>query len=241
MRSTSVLPVIQLLSGLRAHVRDADFSLMWIGCRGRDNHRWSPPRRSVRAPLRIRLLPRMDGRNADIKIRMRPCRTPGSRWDMPIPALCRAHVRLNDVLLGLRPSLPSLRGSLRFFVRPVHRYFGTVRLLLHVHVRRWVYGLHGPVLVVGRPRRTEDLPVLVHVVSQRARVLRLRRTEQPLSLTRLPVLPSSISEGSRHPDPSAFRSSIARPTGTSGLRFTRHLAVARARLEARMELLSPFL
>src|SRR6516165_1538508 len=67
------------------------------------------------------------------------------------------------------------------------------------------------------------------------------RTEQPLSLTRLPVLPSSISEGSRHPDPSAFRSSIARPTGTSGLRFTRHLAVARARLEARMELLSPFL
>ena len=29
------------------------------------------------------------------------------------------------------------------------------------------------------------------------------------------VLPSSISERSRHPDPSAFRSSIARPTDTS--------------------------
>src|SRR5205807_3605279 len=54
------------------------------------------------------------------------------------------------------------------------------------------------------------------------------------------VLPSSISEGSRHPDPSAFRSSIARPTGTSGLRFTRHLTVPPARLEARMESLFSF-
>src|SRR2546427_11785961 len=54
------------------------------------------------------------------------------------------------------------------------------------------------------------------------------------------VLPSSISEGSRHPDPSAFRSSIARPTGPSGLRFTRHLTVPPARLEARMESLFSF-
>ena len=54
------------------------------------------------------------------------------------------------------------------------------------------------------------------------------------------VLPSSISERSRHPDPSAFRSSIAPPTGTSGLRFTRHLTVPPARLEARMESLFSF-
>src|SRR5690348_6142992 len=54
------------------------------------------------------------------------------------------------------------------------------------------------------------------------------------------VLPSSISERSRHPDPSAFRSSIARPTGASGLRFTRHLAMSPARLEARMESLFSF-
>src|SRR5438552_7255843 len=46
-----------------------------------------------------------------------------------LPALCRTHVRLNDVLLSLCPSLPSLRGSLRFSVRLVHRYYGTVRLL----------------------------------------------------------------------------------------------------------------
>jgi hypothetical protein len=93
-------------------------------------------------------------------------------------------------------------------------HYGTVRLLLHVHVRRSVYGLRGPVLIC-RPRRTGDLPVLVHVVSQRARVLRLRRTEQSARDTALAVLPSSSTERSRRPVPSAFRSSIARPTNTS--------------------------
>src|SRR5260221_14293830 len=62
------------------------------------------------------------------------------------PALCRAHVRLNDVPLSLCPSLPSLRRRLPFVVRLVHWYYGTVRLLLYVHVRRAVYGLRGPVL-----------------------------------------------------------------------------------------------
>src|SRR5215467_7963458 len=124
------------------------------------------------------------------------------------------HVGSNDVLPGLRPSLPDLRGRVPFFVRSVHRYYGAVRLLLNVHVRRSVYGLRGPVLI-ARPRRTGDLPVLVHVVSQRVRVLRLRRTEQPLARNAAAVLPSSTTERSRHPDPSAFRSSIARPTDTS--------------------------
>ena len=41
-------------------------------------------------------------------------------------------------------------------------------------------GLHGPVWIV-RPRHPGDLPVLVHVVSQRARGLRLRRTDKPLA------------------------------------------------------------
>src|SRR5438445_8884893 len=91
------------------------------------------------------------------------------------------------------------------------RYYGTVRLLRQVHVRRAAYGLRGPALIV-RPRRAGDLPVLVHVVSQRARVLRLRRTEQPLAISAAAVLPSSYSEWSRHPDLRAFRSSIASPT-----------------------------
>ena len=131
-----------------------------------------------------------------------------------VPALCRAHVRLHDVLLSLRPSLPSLRGRLPFVVRLVHGYYGTVRLLLYVHVRRSVYGLRGPVLL-SKPRHPRALSVLVHVVSQRARVLRLRRTDNPLAISVVAVLPSSLPERSRHPVPSAFRSSIARPTGTS--------------------------
>src|ERR1700758_4431915 len=110
------------------------------------------------------------------------------------PALCRGHVGLNDVLLDLCPSLPNLRRGLRFFVRLVHRYYGTVRLLLYVRVRRSVFGLRGPVLIF-RPRRTGDLPVLVHVVSQRAQVLRLRRTEQPLAITRLPCCLPPLRNG----------------------------------------------
>src|SRR3989454_8664578 len=70
-------------------------------------------------------------------------------------------------------------------------------------------------LLIVRPRRAGDLPVLVHVVSQRARVLRLRRTEQPLAFSAAAVLPSSYSEWSRHPDLRAFRSSMAPPTGAS--------------------------
>jgi hypothetical protein len=112
------------------------------------------------------------------------------------------------------PFPPRPPPKVAFFVRPVHRYYGAVRLLLNVHVRVMVYGLYGPVLLQPA-RRAGDLPVLVHVVSQRARVLRLRRTEQPLAFNAAAVLPSSTTERSRHPDPSAFRSSIARPTGTS--------------------------
>ncbi len=76
-------------------------------------------------------------------------------------------------------------------------------LLLHVHVRRSVYGLRGPVLI-RRPRRAGDLPVLVHVVSQRARVLRLRRTDKSLAIDVVVVLPSSLPERSRHPVPNGL-------------------------------------
>src|SRR5216684_3650552 len=131
-----------------------------------------------------------------------------------LPALCRVHVRLNDVLPRLYPSLPSLRRRLSSLVRLVHRYYGAVRLLQHVHVRRAACGLRGPALII-KPRRTGDLPVLVHVVSQRARVLRLRRTDNPLAMYVAAVLPSSYSKWSRHPDLRAFRSSIAPPTDAS--------------------------
>ena len=56
-----------------------------------------------------------------------------------------------------------------------------------MRVRRLVCGLRGPALIV-RPRRAGDLPVLVHVVSQRARVLRLRRIDSPLAFSVAAVL-----------------------------------------------------
>jgi hypothetical protein len=50
---------------------------------------------------------------------------------------------------------------------------------------------------------------------QRARVLRLRRTGQPLASNAAAVLPSHYTPCSRHPDQPTFRSSIAGPTGPS--------------------------
>src|ERR1035441_2627851 len=70
--------------------------------------------------------------------------------------------------------------------------------------------LHRPAFVNYR-RRAGDLPVLVHVVSQRARVLRLRRTGQPLASNAAAVLPSSYSSGSRHPDLAFFEAQSPRP------------------------------
>ena len=75
-------------------------------------------------------------------------------------------------------------------------------------------GLRGPASFPFGPRRSRGLPVLVHVVSQRARVLRLRRTncslaiiaKQPCCLP--PIRRESASWFC------VFRSSIARPTDT---------------------------
>ena len=93
-----------------------------------------PPRRSVRARLRIRLLLWMNGGET--------CCWPHTVQSLghALPALCRVHVRLSDVLLSLCPSLPGLRGRLPSLVRLVHRYYDTVRLLQHVHVRSTAFG-----------------------------------------------------------------------------------------------------
>src|SRR3954464_2443019 len=76
------------------------------------------------------------------------------------PALCRARVGSNDVLLGPRPSLPNLRERLPFVVRLVHRYYGVVRLLPSVHVRRSILHLPGPVSISTGSRHSRGLPVL---------------------------------------------------------------------------------
>src|ERR1700722_19967359 len=79
-------------------------------------------------------------------------------------------------------------------------------------VRCTAQSLFGPVSALVEPRSFRGLPVLVHVVSQRARVLRLRRADLPLAITRQAVLPSRIGETVGDPVPITFRSSIARPT-----------------------------
>src|SRR5271163_416381 len=63
-----------------------------------------------------------------------------------------------------------------------------------VRVRRVALGLRGPASFPCGPRRSRGLPVLVHVVSRRARVLRLRRTDCSLAISRTAVLPSSYQE-----------------------------------------------
>src|SRR5260370_19042362 len=100
------------------------------------------------------------------------------------PALCRARVGLNDVLLGPRSSLPNLRQRFLPFVQLVHSYYSAVRLLLSVHVRIVRLSLHEPVSSLVGPRRPGDLPALVHIVSQRAVVLRLRRAVRSLAIYR---------------------------------------------------------
>src|SRR5260370_34973260 len=89
-----------------------------------------------------------------------------------LPVLCRVNVRLNDVLLRLCPSVPSLRGRLPSLVRLVHTSYGTARLLWHVRVRVLVCGLRGPPLFVG-PCVGGDLPCLVLVIYERRVALRL--------------------------------------------------------------------
>src|SRR6202171_1755960 len=155
-----------------------------------------------------------------------------------LPALCRVHVRRNDVLLRLCPSLPNLRRRSPLFVRLVHRYYGTVRLLQRVHARRSVHGLRGPALI-ARPRRAGDLPVLVHVVSQRARVLRLRRTGKPLALAWLPCCLPPFGKESASCTIGFSKLNSPAPRYLC-LRFKRHLAMPPARLEARMESLFSF-
>src|SRR5215831_10416521 len=98
------------------------------------------------------------------------------------PALCRARVGSIDVLLGPRPSLPNLRRDDFPLVRLVHGYYGAVRLLRRVRARIVASSLRGPVSILIGPRRPGDLPVLVHVVSQRAWVLRLRRANRSLAI-----------------------------------------------------------
>src|ERR1035437_3316010 len=129
----------------------------------------------------------------------------------------RRRVCSPDVLLGPRSSLPGLRRNLRFVVRLAHRYYAAVRLLLCVHVRLAAMGLRGP--ACRQRRRTGGLPVLMHIVSRRARGLRLRRILFRLAIYGGIDVAFPIDKQGRHPG-LGFRSSIARPTDASVYAWT---------------------
>ncbi len=127
------------------------------------------------------------------------------------PALCREHVWLRDVLLHLRPSLPNLRRSFYFLVG---WFTGTTAQSDFSNTYMSALRLAA---FADRPSSVGEGVLEISRFScmlfyQRARVLRLRRTGQPLACNAAAVLPSSTTEGSQHPDLPAFRSSIARPT-----------------------------
>ncbi len=138
------------------------------------------------------------------------------------------------------PFLPNLRRRFATLVRLVHRYYGTVRLLQHVHVRRSVYGLRGPALIV-RPRRAGDLPV------SRACCFSAcagSQTTQDLTIhSRIAWLSCCLPPlGKESASCSIGFSKLNSPAHLClCLRFKRHLAISPARLEVRMDSLLPFL
>jgi hypothetical protein len=95
-------------------------------------------------------------------------------------ALCRSHVWLSDVLLGLRPSLQALRSWLPSLVRTLHRYYTRVRLLAGLPAERLALAFFRRSVAIPRDSFRPGLPVLVHDVSGRARGLRLRRVARGL-------------------------------------------------------------
>src|ERR1039457_6767888 len=157
-----------------------------------------------------------------------------------LPALRQVHAWLRGVLLHLRPSLPNLRRSVRSFVRLVHRFYGAVCLLHHVHVRIMVYGLRGPAFLNWQ-RRDGDLPVLVHVVSLAcAGSNDYAGPDNHSRITRLPYClpPTRHGVGILNCD----FSKLNHPAHQClYLRFECHLAMTPARLKARMDSLLPFL
>src|SRR5271156_3331785 len=146
-------------------------------------------------------------------------------------------VRLGVVLLGLRPSLRWLRGSLTFVVRQLHRYYGAVRLLQNVRVR----------MMDLSPSRTGLLAqTLWRSPGSRAHCLLTcldsSTTPSPAAtrdLTRLADVACPLTEKGRHPGCmfSELNNPARQPSVYASLQS---LARSQARLEARMESLLLF-
>ena len=118
-----------------------------------------------------------------------------------------------SVLLDQRPSLLTLRRRFPVFVRMIHRYYATVRLLDDVHASRTALAFSRRSAVCFDRRHLRGLPVLVHEVSRRALG---SSTTQDCPGTRATV---PVHAAFRHYKSvgvliASFRSSIAQPTYT---------------------------
>ena len=99
----------------------------------------------------------------------------------------------------------SARGTLTLLSNALlSTHYGVVRLLWCVPVGVAAYCLFRPVSSLIGSRSSRDLPVLVHVVSQRARVLRLRRANQPLASSATVRIAFPLGEKVGVPDLSFF-------------------------------------
>jgi len=141
-------------------------------------------------------------------------------WDKPFRSVSGACV-IERCSPWSVPFLPSLRGSLRF---SVHWFTGTTAQsdFSSTCMSAVGYGLCGPVLFF-RTRRTRDLRFSCMLFLS----VRGSQTTQDRTATReIAWLPCCLppSRKDRHPDPSAFRSSIAPPLYLWST-FTRHLTV----------------
>jgi hypothetical protein len=105
-----------------------------------------------------------------------------------VPVLCPARGRLQGVPLGRSPSLHGLRSRGHHaqhgpagLVRPLHRYYGIVRLPSHGRVGCSAVGLVRPFLAATGRGCGWGLPVPAHGASTHARGLRLRGVEKRLA------------------------------------------------------------
>src|SRR5271165_880453 len=102
----------------------------------------STPGAAFRFKERKLSLSRIDGhvmeQRSELQLLTFPCCFPHTRQPLghACLALCRVRARLENVLLDQWPSLLTLRQQFLVFVRMIHRYCATVRLLGDVHAGR---------------------------------------------------------------------------------------------------------
>jgi hypothetical protein len=113
-----------------------------------------------------------------------------ARLGFSIPSLLSGQRGITPAF-GYAAPHPSVGGTLTLMSNALlSTHYRAVRLLGIVHAGRLASAFSrrtAPLLAASQCR---GLPVLVHVVSQRARGLRLRRTDHLLAFAQLAVLPS---------------------------------------------------